>query len=186
MAMSRDFHSGDPPLFSLNFGFIFLIPKQKEVKRIQQYRLICSLNVSFNIFTKVLANRLTKVVDTVVNPSQTTFLLGRNILERVMVLHETVHELHHKKKDGLILKLDLEKSYDKVNLSFLQQSLRLKGFLSIQCKWIESIVSRGSVGVNVNDEMGHYYHTRKWLRQGDLSPILFNLVADMLAILTSS
>jgi hypothetical protein len=39
------------------------------------------------------------------------------------------YELHRKKQKGLILKLDFEKAYDKVNWSFLQQVLRMKGFL---------------------------------------------------------
>jgi hypothetical protein len=56
MVMFRDFHAGDLPLFCLNFRIITLIPKEKEVNRIQKYRLICMLNVSFKIFTKVLAN----------------------------------------------------------------------------------------------------------------------------------
>jgi hypothetical protein len=37
---------------------------------------------------------------------------------------------------------------------------------------------------NVNDDVGHFFQTRKNIRQGDpLSPLLFNLVTGMLAIL---
>jgi hypothetical protein len=40
------------------------------------------------------------------------------------------------------------------------------------------------VGVKINDEVGPFFSTHKGLRQGDpLSPILFNIVANMLAIL---
>jgi hypothetical protein len=60
----------------------------------------------------------------------------------------------------------------------------MKGFSPVWCKWIEEVVRRGSVGIKVNEETGHNFQTSKGLGQGDpLSPILFNLVADMLAIL---
>jgi hypothetical protein len=94
---------------------------------IQQYRPICLLNVSFMIFTKVLTNTINLVAEKVIGSSQTAFLPGRNIMEGVVVLHETIHELHRKKKDGVILKLDFEKAYDKVKWPFLQQVLRMKG-----------------------------------------------------------
>jgi hypothetical protein len=99
-----------------------------EVEMISQYRTICLLTVSFKIFTKVATIRLNMVVDHVVRPSQTTFMQGQNILNGVVVLHEVVYELHSKKLNGVILKLDFEKAYDKVKWTFLQQTLRIKGF----------------------------------------------------------
>jgi len=184
MALFSDFHREDLNLFSLNFGMVTLIPKVADATRIQQYRPICVLNVSFKIFTKVATNRLNHVAKTVVSPTQTAFMPGRNIMEGVVILHETIHELHTKNRDGIILKIDFEKAYDKVKWPFLQQTLRMKGFSSKWCRWIECMVTGGSVGIKVNDDVGPYFQTKRGLRQGDpMSPILFNIVADMLTLL---
>ena len=128
--MFHDLYVGDLPLFSLNFGVITLIPKVQEANVIQQYRPIYLLNTSFKIFTKVAANRLNSVADHVISPTQTMFMRGRNILEGVVILHETVHELHRKKQSGVILKIDFEKAYDKVKWPFLFQALRMKRVFS--------------------------------------------------------
>jgi hypothetical protein len=108
-------HTGQFELFRLNFREVILLPKVNDVERIQQYRPICLLNVSFKIFTKQATIRLNTVADHIVQPSKT-------------VLHEAVHELHSKKLNGVILKLDFEKAYEKVKWSFLQQTLRMKGY----------------------------------------------------------
>lgn len=59
---------------------------------------------------------------------------GRNIVDGVVILHETVHEMHWKNMSAVVLKLDFEKAYDKVKWSFLQQTLKMEGFSD---KWIE-------------------------------------------------
>ena len=152
--------------------------------RIEQFRPIFLLNVSFNFFTKVGTNRLTQIAHAVVQPTQIAFMPDRNILEGVVVLHETLHEIHTKKLDGVIFKVDFEKAYDKVKWPFLQQALRMKGFDEAWRRQVKSFTQKGSVGIKVNDDIGHYFQTHKGLRQGDpMSPIMFNIVVDMLAIL---
>ena len=156
-AMFSQLRVGDLPLFRLNFRIITLLHKKEDASRIEQYMPICLLNVSFKIFTKVGTNRVTSIASKVARPTQTAFIPGRNILEGVVVLQETIHELHRKKLDGVLFKIDLEKAYDKVKWSFLQQVLRMKGFTPLWCDWIARFVQGGSVGIRVNDDIGHYF-----------------------------
>jgi hypothetical protein len=98
MALFTDFYQGVLPLNCLNFGTIILLPKKKDAKVIQQYRPICLLNVSFKIFTKAATNRLSTIAQKIIRPTQTAFLPDRNIMEDAVILHETLHELHSKKR----------------------------------------------------------------------------------------
>jgi hypothetical protein len=115
MALFTQFSKGEFPLDKLNFGVITLLPKKKDAVQIQQYRPICLLNVCFNFFTKAGTNRITGIAPRILKPTQPAFMPGRNILEGVVIFHETIHELHSKKLDGVLFKIDFEKAYDKVN-----------------------------------------------------------------------
>ena len=60
----------------------------------------------------------------------------------------------------------------------------MKGFDNTWRKQVNSFVQKCSVGIKVNDDIGHYFQTHKGLRQGNpMSPILLNIVADMLVIM---
>jgi hypothetical protein len=96
----------------------------------------------------------------VIRPTQSAFVPGRNILEGVVILHETIHELRMKKMDGVLFKIDFEKAYDKEKWDFLQEALRMKGFPPECCNWISRFVQGGSVGIHVNDDIGHYSNSK--------------------------
>jgi hypothetical protein len=51
-------------------------------------------------------------------------------------------------------KFDFEKAYNKVKWSFVQQTLRVKGFSNTWCEWIDSILTGGHVGIRVMPEAG--------------------------------
>ena len=140
-----------------NYGIITLLTKVKEANSIKQYRPICLLNVIYKIFTKALMLSLDKVMGRIINKSQSGSLKNRNIMDGIMALHEILHDTRIKKKDGLVLKLDFEKVYDKLNWDFLFECLRQRGFGAKWCEWIKMVMSSGTVSVKVNNTIGSYF-----------------------------
>ena len=59
----------------------------------------------------------------------------------------------------------------------------MKGICPQWCIWVKNFVSGESVGIKINNDIGHYFQ-KKGLRQWDpMSAILFNIMVDMLSIL---
>jgi hypothetical protein len=102
-----------------------------------------------------------------VAPEQSAFIQGRYILESVVIAHEVVHNLHKNKEPGVIIKLDYEKTYNRINLDFLFEILRTRGFGEKLIEWIKKIVLGGSVSVTVNGAESNTFKIGKGLRQGD-------------------
>ena len=110
-----------PP--GLNETFICLIPKVKSPQKITEFRLISLCNVSYNIISMELANRLKKILANVVNESQSAFVLGRQITDNVLVAFETMHCINGKRKGKealMALKLDMSKAYDREEWRYLE------------------------------------------------------------------
>lgn len=122
------FHRGELNLSRLNFALITLIPKENEARHVKKFRPISLLNCSFKIFSKLLANRLDRIAHRLISHQQSALIQGRYILESVVVAHEIVHSIHQSKEPGVILKLDYEKAYDRVNWDFLFEVLETRGF----------------------------------------------------------
>jgi hypothetical protein len=77
------------------------------------------LQVLFKIFTKTLTVRSKTYMLKIIHHCQKAFIRGRYITDGVMLLQEIPRETNVKKKQGVILKIDFEKAYDKVNWNFL-------------------------------------------------------------------
>jgi hypothetical protein len=71
---------------------------------------------------------LEKVCQEIIAKEQSAFIRGRFILESIVVAHELVHSIHKSKEPGVIIKLDYEKAYDRVNLDFLMKIVESRGF----------------------------------------------------------
>jgi hypothetical protein len=81
----------------------------------------------------------------------------------------------------VILKLDFEKAFDKLEHNVILQVLKHKGFSDKWIHWIHNILSASTSSVILNGIPGKPFDCKRGLRQGDpLSPLLFVFVANLL------
>lgn len=179
MNLFRDFDNNTADLHRLNYAMLTLIPKELDATSLKKFRPIALTNCSFKFFAKACTIRSGNCADRLISKNQTAFIKGRYILDSVVTAHEIIHEMYSKQEKGILLKLDYEKAYDRVNSEFLEQMITQRGFRQKWINKIKTLIYRGSVGIRLNGTESGYFVTGKGLREGDpLSPILFNLVAD--------
>lgn len=120
-------------------------------------------------------------MDPLIVDSQAAFIKGRLTGDNIVSAHEVLHQVRLTKKKRILLKLDFEKAFDKVNWDFLIETLASRGFGSLFIDWITYILKSGRSCVSFNGKLGSYFSCKKGLRQGDpMSPLLFDLVVDTL------
>ena len=127
-------------------------------------------------------NRLRPILEWLGSPVQSAFLPGRLIHDNILPTHEIMHKF--KKVNGktawVTLKLDMEKAYDRLEWSFVNQCLYQLGFHPQWIQWIMECISSVSYSLLVNDEPTGMIHPSRGIRQGDpLSPYIFILCIEL-------
>ena len=163
-------------------GLITLVFKKGDRLNMANWRPITLLNVDYKIAARSIAGRLLKVIDRVVSPDQTCGVPGRYIGENVRLLQDAVAYANEQDLPLAILSLDQEKAFDRVEWSFLYNTLNRMGFGPSFVSWIRTFYTGPQSSVNVNGHLSNFFSLSRGVRQGcPLSPLLYVLVAEVLA-----
>jgi len=159
--------------------FVTLIPKVKVSLSLKEYRPISLLGSLYKFLSKVLAGRLSKVMNSIIFGFQSAFLKGRHLVDGVLVVNEVVDLAKRSKRECLILKVDFEKAYVFVDWFFLEYMMRRVGLCDQWVWWMKACVFGGNMSILVNGSPAEEICVQRGLKQGDpLAPFLFLLVAE--------
>ena len=114
-------------LKAINHTHITLVPKVKNPEAVADYRPISLCNVIYKIISKVLANRLKRILPQIISKSQSAFVPGRLISDNILVAFETLHHMHHQrqgKTGSMAIKLDMSKAHDRVEWRYLERVMQ--------------------------------------------------------------
>jgi len=167
---------GNPLPRGLNDTFITLIPKVPNPQWVSQFRPIGLCNVAYKLITKCIVNRLKRVLPELISPIQSSFVPGRQITDNVIVMQEILHSMWCKigTKGWMAIKLDLEKSYDRLRWDFIHETLNKMKLSSLLVAVIMNCISSCSLSILWNGEPTKFFNPSRGIRQGDpLSPYLF-------------
>lgn len=118
-----------------------------------------------------------------IGPAQSSFIPRRLSTDNIVIVQEVMHSMRRKqgKKGWMLLKLDLEKAYDRVRWDFLEDTLQAMGIPESWIGWIMKCVMGCSMNLLWNGEKTEAFQSSRGLRQGDpLSPYLFVLCLERL------
>ncbi len=110
-------------------SIITLLPKDgKDAKDIKNWRPITLSNCDSKIITKALANKISTVLETIIDVSQTAYVPGRSVADNLRSNFYMKQYCENKNLDSVLISLDAKKAFDSVDHKYIEETLRAYGF----------------------------------------------------------
>ena len=161
---------------------ITLLPKSgKDLNKIENWRPITLTNCDLKVFTKLLSNRVSKVLDKLITPSQTAYIPGRVVHDNLRTFEFYKTYCKENDIDALLISLDAKKAFDSVSHKYLHEVLRRYGFSDDFIDTVKLLYRDIKANIMINGYKSVMIKIARSVKQGDpLSCAFFILCIDPL------
>lgn len=156
------------PLGRMLEGIICLLHKAgKPADELEGYRPLTLLNADVKLLMLIIAARLQRPLEYLIDISQSAFLAHRDISDNVKYAQGLNARLAELGLPGWLLMSDLHKAYDSVNRGWLVATMRAMGFRSEGVvRWAQILLAGTTARVRLNRYVGAAFPVTSSLAQG--------------------
>ena len=112
-----------------------------------------------------------------VSPSQSAFVVGRSIIDNVLLAQELVRGYNRTSLSlRCCIKIDLQKAFDTLDWGFLLGVLEIMKFPSVFIGWIRGCITTSRFSISIKGSLVGFFKGERGVRQGDPSLLIFLLL----------